>query len=71
MKIVKGYTKQINCGRSEFITETEYNNLIKEYNEKGYHKFIRSESEDFCTIGFSVDRNVIYLGWAYYPDFNQ
>lgn len=71
MKIVKGYTRQVNGGGPQFISEYEYNKLIEEYDKTCDNKWIVDESEDFCTIGyrFDKDRNVIYLGWAYYPQF--
>lgn len=71
MKFVKGFTKQVNQGKPEFITEEEYCKLTAEYKEKCDNMFIVSVSEDYCTTGYRFDseHRVVYLAWAYYPKF--
>ena len=71
MAIVKGYTKQVNSGRREFISEDEYNKLMAEYIKTCDDNWIVDETENFCITGFRFDkdRNVVRLGWAYYPQF--
>lgn len=71
MKIVKGYTKKVNGGKEQYITESEYNELVKEFDQTADEKFIKNSTEDFYTAQyiFYKDRNSITLGWAYYPEF--
>ena len=53
MKTVKGYTKQVNGGRPQFISEDEYKKLMKEYDEKCDYKRIVDDTEDYFTISYS------------------
>lgn len=71
MKIVKGYTKKVNGGKEQYITESEYNELVKEFDSTADEKFVKNNTEDFCTVQhiFYKDKNSITLGWAYYPEF--
>ena len=72
MKIVKGYTKKVNGGREQYITEAEYNKLVEEFDQTANEKFVKDNTEDFYTVQyiFCNDRNSITLGWAYYPEFD-
>ena len=70
MKIVKGYTKQVNGGKLEFITEEEYYQLMEEYEQTCDSKGVISEPDFQTTLySFYEQRNIIKLGWAYYPQF--
>ena len=73
MKTVKGYTKQVNGGRPQFISEDEYKKLMKEYDEKCDYKRIVDDTEDYFTISYSFfeERNIVRLGWAFYPKFED
>lgn len=71
MQIVKGYRMQINGGQPVFISEETYNKLIDEYDKTCSNKTIIESTEDYFTTlyRFDKERNVVRLGWAFYPLF--
>lgn len=71
MEMVKGFTKQINGGRQQFISEDEYNKLMLVYDETCDHKRIVHDTEDYFTVAYTIleNRCIVYLGWAFYPQF--
>jgi hypothetical protein len=73
MKTAKGYTKQVNGGRPQFISEDEYNKLMLVYDETCDYKRIVHDTEDYFTVSYTIleNRCIVRLGWAFYPQFED
>lgn len=71
MKIIKGFTKKVDGERKQFVSEAKYKRLTKLYDRKCSKKTIVEDTDSFYTViyRFAEQKNIVRLGWAYYPQF--